>query len=538
MLTYKLKIKSSNNKELISKMQENYSYAFRKLYSNFDKIKNKDFINELCNKYFLDSWQFESLKTEVESKITKTNSLKLNNLKQQEDVKKELELLKDKSDKKSKRRIFMLQNKLNRLLNFKDIVFGTKTLLKKLSFLSNNKEKNKEEIEKIKQEYQNARILPITIGGETYHNGNRKFEFEFEKNKVVFKPIHKIKIDIEFVCSKKQHDILLRLQNLIDQNFILPVTIRLSTEYVWISFDEEILNGYGLNEIEMKKELKKISKECKDMRKEIVKKYYRKQENRKLVGKIKDRYLAIDLNPQYIGWSICDKVDQEQKVIEKGCYDFKELSKKLGFESRHPDQIYQNNKRKHEICNLIKDLFTKATYYRVAYFCIEDLNFKSPVVNEFSREFNRKMRNIWHRGLTCNLIQKYCNCLGIQKIEVNPVYTSFIGNIRCDFFDPTNASLEICRRGMNKFKKGAFFPKVTEDDLDTMSRLISNSQLRDVQDKTELLRKLKSLTNWKDFFNLFKQTGIKYRRSFDDLKESFERFSLFSLRSRVLLYKF
>jgi IS605 OrfB family transposase len=518
-------------------MQQDYSFAFRKLYSNFDKIKDKDFIKELCNKYSLDSWQFESLRTEVESKISKTNALKLNNIKQQEECLEELELLKEKAGKKVKRKKFKLQDKLNRLKQFSDIVFGSKVLLRKLSFLCNDK-LNEDEIKKIKAEYQNKRILPITIGGETYHKGNRKFDFELENNKIIFKPVYKTKIHVEFICSSKQHTILLQLQNLIDQNNILPVTIRLSTEYIWLMFDEEILNGYGLKEKELKQELKLVAKECKEMRKEIAKKYYREQESRKLVGKIGNRYLAIDLNPEYIGWSVCDKIDEGMKVIEKCCYDLKELSKKLNVESAHLDQIYQNNKRKHEICCLIKDLFTKATYYRVAYFCIEDLNFKSPVVNEFSKQFNSKVKNIWHRNLTCNLIKKYCNCLGIQKIEVNPTYTSFIGNIQYEYFDPINASLEICRRSMYKFEKGAFLPKVTKEDLDTMSRLISDDQLRDVQDKIELLRKLKSLSSWRDFFNLFKQMGVKYRRSLNDFKKSFERYSLFSLKSKVLFYIF
>jgi len=281
-----------------------------------------------------------------------------------------------------------------------------------------------------------------------------------------------------------------------------------------------------------------VLKERKEVRTKIAKRYFVEQSERKLEGKIRSRYLAVDLNPCYIGWSICDRVNGDMKIIVKGCYDFVELSKRLNLAPDHPEQIYQNNKRKHEICNSIKDLFTKATYYRVAYFCIENLDFREKVVSEFSREFNRKVRNIWHRGLTCNLIRKYCNCLGIQRIEVNPCYSSFIGNIQYSYFDPVSASVEICRRGMNKFVKGTFFPKVTKDNLDTMSKLIRNNQSRDVQDKTELLRKLKSLISWRDFFNLFKQTEIKYRRSLSDLKESFERFSLFSLRSSVYLYKF
>lgn len=537
MLTYKLRIKECSDKELVAKMQQNYSYAFRKLYSNYDKIKDKKFIKELCLRHNLDSWQFESLKTEVETKVSQVNIIRKENQIKQEEIKEELKLLENNETKKSKRRKFLLNDKLKRLKDFTDVIFGTKVLLRKLSCLSNDKENNKKEIEEVRKQYKENRILPIFIGGETYHNGNRKFVFDLENKKMFFKPERKTKINIEFICSDKQHKVLLKLQDLIEENKILSVTIRLSTDYVWIIFNEIILNGFELKEREMKAELKKVSGDCKEVRKEIARKYYKELDSRKLIGKNSNRYMNIDLNPEYIGWSICDKVNNDIKIIEKGCYDLVELSKKLNLSSDNPKQIYQNNKRKHEICNIFKDLFIKATYYKVANFVMEDLNFKDKNVNEFSREFNRKVRNIWHRTLTCNLITKYCNCLGIQKIEVNPVYTSFIGNIQYEFFDSVNASIEICRRGMYKFVKGAFYPKVTEDDLNTMSRLILKS--RDVLDKTELLRKLKSLSNWKDFFNFFHTDGFKvrYRRSLNDCK-SFERFSLFSLKSRVLLYKF
>jgi len=531
MLIYKLKIKNCSNKDLIKKMQEDYSFAFRKLYSNFDQINNKKFIDKLCFEYSLDSWLLNTLKFEVMFKIKRTESIKIKNNVLKQEIEKELKELENKNSKKVKRRKFKLKDKLNRLSDFTNIVFGSKTLLRKLSFLSNDKEKNKKEIEKVKQEFQQNRILPVTIGGEAYHYGNRKFNFELENNKIVFKPVCKTKIEIKFICSKKQHNVLLQLQELINQNHVLPVMIRLSAEYVWISFDEEILNGFGLNEREMKQELKKISKDCKEKRKQIVKSYFDEQKDRKLVGKTRNRYLEVDLNPQYIGWSICDKIDGKQTIIATGCYDLSNLSTKLRLSSGDPVQVYQNNKRKYEICNVIKDLFNKAVHFKVAYFVIEGLDFKDKIINEENKETNRKVKNIWHRTLTCSLIQKYCNCLGIQKIEVNPCYSSFIGNIKYKYFDPISTSLEIGRRGMFKFVKGAFYPKVTEADLDTMSRLITKS--RDVQDKTELLRKLRSLSKWKDFFNFFKQTEIKYRQSLND---NVRRFSLFSLKSGVLTF--
>ena len=49
MLTYKLKIENCDNKKLIAKMQQDYSYAFRKLYKHYNNINdwNDKFIGAL-----------------------------------------------------------------------------------------------------------------------------------------------------------------------------------------------------------------------------------------------------------------------------------------------------------------------------------------------------------------------------------------------------------------------------------------------------------------------------------------------------------
>ena len=137
-----------------------------------------------------------------------------------------------------------------------------------------------------------------------------------------------------------------------------------------------------------------------------------------------------------------------------------------------------------------------AVSYKVGYFVLEQLNFREKNVNENFKEANRKCRNIWHRGVTGSLINKYCNILGIQKVEVNPCYSSFIGNIQNSYFDPISSSVEICRRGILKFKKEGFYPKLNLSDFNTMSNLINN-QVRDVKGiKTELLEKLFECRTW------------------------------------------
>ncbi len=83
MLTFKLNIKQNSlqkeDKAIIKNYCENYSFLFRKLFVNFEKLKeNKqeylDFKDKYQRKYNLDSWFFESCKNEVETKIAQEST--------------------------------------------------------------------------------------------------------------------------------------------------------------------------------------------------------------------------------------------------------------------------------------------------------------------------------------------------------------------------------------------------------------------------------------------------------------------------------
>jgi IS605 OrfB family transposase len=383
---------------------------------------------------------------------------------------------------------------------------------------------DKKKYEELKEQYLKNRTLPIFICGEAPQVGNRKFNFDFENNKLVYKSKVKKKIEIEFVCSKKQNKNLVKVQELCNKRQI-PVTIRLSTEFVYVVFDESCLNGYRLE----KKLFIKGNKEHN-------KKVYRDLEELKLKYKKRNRYISVDLNPQYIGLSICDREEDEVKIVKTVCYDLSKLSSKLKLSSTDKKQIYQNNKRRFEISQVWKSIFNIAVNYKVGYFVLEELNFKENVLNDSAKESNRKCRNIWHRGITNGLINKYCNILGIQKIEINPCYSSFIGNVQNRYFDPVSASIEICRRGIYKFEKNRFYPKLKKSDFDTMSNLIED-QVRDVEGlRVLLLEKLFECKTWVALFKIFKQAKLRYRRSLDFLK--FEEFSLNNKKSLVSLYTF
>jgi len=514
MITIKLNIKDTSDSTYIKNKQLNYSYAFRKLYNSINFIDDKNYLNNFKLDFNLNDIEIRSLISEVKMKFNQIKTGKEKLEKEIVDLEKDVLYLRTlQKSNKNTRKIFKLNNKLsfkNKLLS-KDIVFGGKVLLKKLSFLNNNKLKNKNEIVKVKKEYSNNRVLPFYILGEANYKGNRFFKFDLNNNKIIYKPKCGIKINIEFSHYKSYEKTLNKLQEQIDLKLI-SVSIRLSEKFIYLIFDDEQLNGFNLNLTERTKEVKEIknsynSKEVKtEQIKEVYKKYYREQEQSKLKGKLNYRYVAFDTNPDYIGCSILDKDGDNFKIVHTFNYDLSELNNlKLKKSSNDKEQIHLNNKRKHGIYHIWKDLFEIVKYYNCGYIILEDLNVENKDIgNKIS---NRKLNNVWYRTLSTYLINKYCNRNGLIKIEINPCYSSFIGNLTNNYIDPVNASIEIGRRGMFKYIKNNFYPKIEIGTImDTMSRL---NESRDVS-------YLKDCENWVEMYRKIQESGLRYRATIED----------------------
>jgi len=479
---------------------------FRKLYVNFELSKDKGFERELRDKFDLDSWIFQSCIIDVKAKINQQETF-FNKRRSQLS-----KLIKELPGITEKRKKYKYLQKIASIGRDKmAVVFGGKSILRKISFLSNT---NRDEALLWKQKFNQNRILPLSVVGEALQNSNRKFDFDFFNNNVVFKPSMGIKIPIEFYCSKGHSIYLNKLQSLIGTQ---AISLKLNNDYIWISFDEQKLNSYEFNENEYFKEVKAIPKDHKQLRKDCYRKWAIEQRERQLKNKIESRYLAFDLNPEYIGFAVLDR----ENVLHKQVVNLSSLCTKTRLSSTDKKQIYQNNKRIHEIRQAFKYIFSIATHYKVAKCAMEDLNFKEKGVNNSATEANRKTRNIWHRELTINLILKYCNLYGIEHIAVNPAYSSFIGNIKHNYFDPLNAALEIGRRGIQKYLKGGFYPSLERIDFDTMCQLGL-----DVQNNT--------ISNWVEAFRIFKTLGLRYRR---ELK-NFVEVNLQSFKSCTSLYNF
>ena len=295
------------------------------------------------------------------------------------------------------------------------------------------------------EEYKAKRISPIYSIGEGGKLGNRMFRLKPD-NMLTFQPNRLCHIDLELIGLRKHRQtIISKLTELANQKKV-TITYKLSNEYVWISYDEKLVSSIETN-------------------------------------KIKNRVFAIDMNPNYIGWSIVDwKSSSIFRTVKEGVISIKELNdydNKQKINSTKRKHI--SNIRHHAILEICKNLVDTAAYYRCDKFVLEDLKFKT---NGSYNKFNRLTRNQWCRDLLENNITKRCNIYNISIIKVKPEYSSFIGNFIfrhvTNMPDMVLASIEIGRRGYeyssqyidktkNK-KKNIVFPDISDfDNLYTKS---------------------------------------------------------------------
>lgn len=432
---------------------------------------------------------------DVNMKLTQLETSRKKKLAEIVDIEKQL--LGQFTTRREKRHKYRITNKLARLKKSlkKDITFGGKNLLRDITKLSQIKEKTEVQNELLsskKNLFTNNRSLGIYLLGRAYEKGNRKVNFDLENNKITFKPNKNSHIEIEFE-TRESKKLLLKLQRMSEERAI-PLTIRLTSNFIHLTYDNELVAGYSFNDVACKKEQRLIDKENKEERKQVYIKHKREQESRKKIGKIDNRYISVDLNPGCIGVSVFDDCDGKQRFIHNELIDLSKLNTRLGLSSIDPKQIKQNNKRKHEIREAWKYIFKLATHFMAYNFVMEDLNFK-PNKKDKGKGFNRVTKNLWHRTLTTELITKYCETLGLSKIEVNPCYSSFIGNMTNTFPDAVSAAVEIGRRGIFKYKKGSgLYPETSSINQEKLNYLlgenvdVTGKSWKQLYDMTSLLR--------------------------------------------------
>ena len=122
--------------------------------------------------------------------------------------------------------------------------------------------------------------------------------------------------------------------------------------------------------------------------------------------------------------------------------------------------------------------------------------------------------NQWNRIITVNNLKVLSSTYGIELVEVNPVYSSFIGNLENGYSttpDMVASSIEIARRGYKKFFKNWFYPTFNLEKVKNKFNQWKEEIYSDVKD-------------WKDLFQKIKKSGMRYRFQLNECDAVFKRF--------------
>ena len=416
-----------------------------------------------------------------------------------------------KNDKLKTKEITELQKSMNNIFvdsHFKNsAIFDSKTLLHNDKVIFGGKKLFIDRCQnKIsKDEFQIKKLRPLYSVGESDKKGNRKFSIVTE-NHIIFKPNKNEHFLLEINPSKNYQKYLLELSDLAFQKKI-PIDFKLDFQYIYISFD-----------------LNKLKSE------------------RMISEKVKDRYFAIDMNPNYVGYTIIDWVDgQNYKIVDKGCFSLKDLNdyddslKGKGFSSESKERKYISNKRNYEISDIAHKLERIANHYRCEFFVMEDLSIPSKD-NGKGKRFNRLCNQQWCRNRFCNIIKKLCKLDKIKILEVIPNYTSFIGNLVYrdeKLFDPCLSSIEISRRGYEFVHQYILKDKEIEKNI-----IFGNFE----KDKEVYRKSLEELgvnlpfETFQELYSKLKESKVRYRFPLENC--SLAVFSKNSIRDYQTLYKF
>lgn len=354
-----------------------------------------------------------------------------------------------------------------------------------------------------KEELKERRLQRLCCIGQAEKHGNIMFSIQEDFN-ILFKPTRKEHITLEVIESqKKRYSRELKaiyIKSFLEKKY--PVTYYLDDKFVYLSFDETIL----------------------------------KNENKK-IEQVPNRIMSLDLNPNYIGWSIVDwKSSSEFKVIKSGIYSFKQLNDKekefkiLKLSSDYFKRKYLNNKRRTEVFEVSKNLINKALYYKCQIFSVEDLNIKTKN-SGLGKSLNKLINNQWIRNDLVSNLEKRCNIFGIKFLKVKPEYNSFIGNFlyrSLNLPDMILASIEISRRAFE------FYNQYITKKFEIRKNIVRPSLVDFRELYLKSLEEFELQPIYKDLIELyyfFKKSKMLYRLSLD--KFCLEFSSCFSIKSQL-----
>lgn len=348
------------------------------------------------------------------------------------------------------------------------------------------------------QEFKQNRLQPLLSVGEACKLGNRKFEIKSE-SVILFKPNRHTHITLQLPKLRKNYirdmQKLIALQN----SCSIPITYKLDLKYIYITFNElvEVNQSYKV-----------------------------------------DRVFAIDLNPNYIGWSVVDWISStKQKIIDAGVISNKLINDaeySLHKSSDSTERKYFSNKRSYENIDTAKFLVEIANHYHCEIFSIEKLEISTKDSGN-GRRFNRLVNNQWNRDIFYSQIEKYCDRYGIRLYKVVANYSSFEGNLiyrDTELPDMCLSSIELGRRAYE------FHHQYILKDRPILKNIMFDISAEAKTKIVQSLEELNYLGTFDDINSLYiqiKNSGLKYRVQLEDsiLKAVCSKKNI---KSMVLLY--
>jgi hypothetical protein len=159
---------------------------------------------------------------------------------------------------------------------------------------------------------------------------------------------------------------------------------------------------------------------------------------------IENRIAGLDLNPNYIAFTIQDFSDQPKQIF-KQVFDLTNLNK-----------THNKHKKDHEVVEIAKTITHHCKHYKVECVGLEKLTMTSKNHGK-GRTLNRLINNSWNRVKFSNNLKKRLNILGIQNQDIVAAYSSTVGCLEHpEETDSIAAALEIGRRTyvfLNRFIK-------------------------------------------------------------------------------------
>lgn len=364
---------------------------------------------------------------------------------------------------------------------------------------------DRQQLKITKEEFSIKRLLPICSIGEAIQKSNRKFSIIDDRH-IVFKPCRCEHIVLEIPTLRPNLKRVINRLYLLQEAKQSPITYKLDQNFVYLTFEN--------NDVEDSIQL------C----------------------TIENRIFAIDLNPNYIGWSVVDWIDSENyHVVDSGVVSNKKMNDAennlRGYSPDSAERLKLSNKRNFENIETSKYLINKAMHYRCQIFSLEKLDIITKD-NKQGRRYNKLVNNQWNRNIMRTQLKKRCDLCGIEMIEVAANYSSFEGNLiyrETELPDMCLSSIEIGRRGYE------FYHQYIIKDCNPQKNIIFDTS---EMAKARILQALEALQysgSFTSIYNLYsdivKTRKMKYRVLLEDSKLKAVS-SKKSIKSMMILYEF